>query len=275
MEDFPVTPSLTGEEGFGGHLWIQALPTSRRLRFELMDSGLVVFGDRERVYRDDDLPLWMRAAASEVRERLQRDALIASVDDPSSLTFFGVAPMYRGVDYRWDDVPAFVGVDVWSEGRDGFLPPDAAASAYRRIGLVVPAVLEQEAAAERTDIERYVEGDPPVVEEYGGVAARVLVRDKSGGRAERVYEVDDVEGQEDGGPDVEEVVEDFVSEEYLRRMFGDGGQGGAVSVDEAVGRVLDDLVRRRYAWLYQADELRFEERDLRSAVAEHVARYRG
>ncbi len=273
MEDFPVTPSLTDDVCFGGHLWIQALPTSRRLRFEVVDSGLVVFGDHERAYRDADLPLWTRSAASEVRDRLDRDALLASVDDPGSLTFFGVAPVYRGVDYRWDDVPAFLGVDVWSDGRDGFLPPDAAASAYRRMGLAVPAVVEQEAAARRTDLDAYVEDGPPEVEEYGGAAARVLVRDKSGGRSEAVYEPD--AGGQRGLRDLEQVVDGFVTEDHLHGITGDREDRGGVSVDEAVERALDDLVRRRYASLYRADELRFDQRNLRSAVAERVSRYLG
>ncbi len=262
-------PELTG------HLWIQALATGLPLRFQAEESGLLVFGDAERVYiTPEDLPLPYRAAAEEVRHRLDRDTLIASVDDATSLSFYGVATVYRGVEYRWSDVPAFLGVDVWSDDAARYLPPDAASSAYRRLGLATPPVLEQEAAAEYADLESYVTGEPPALEDLGGPAGKVVVRDKSGGRGEAVYDLE-VDQSSEEAIEAEEVVDGFVDEGYVDGLVWELGGEAEASVDEVVEAAVNDLIRRRYSVLYTGGDAEVDERRLRSTVAEEVSRLLG
>ncbi len=270
MKRFPETRALDDAE-LSGHLWIQAVPTGVPLRFQLQDTGLVVFGDEARVYDvGDDLPLPYRSAAAEVRRNLDREVLGSSVDDPSSLTFQGIATVYRGVSYSWSEVPAFLGVDVYSGSREDHLPPDAASSAYRRLGIETPPVLEQEVSHEYADLEAYVDGDAPYIEEYGGEAAKVLVRDKSGGRAEAVYPVGEDEPW-DAAVDVEEVVDGYVSRRYVETVVDDVVDEDKRSVEAVSEAVVNDLVRRRYSELYTGEDSDIDEDDLRSTTAEKVS----
>jgi len=184
VQRFPETPPLTEDPELSGHVWVQELVTGEPLRFRVAPSGLVEFGTRGEVFGSDGVPLRFGCAARSVRESLDLSALRGSVDDTESVTFFGTATLYDGLDYDWSELPAFVGVDVWSDEKDGYLTPDAASKAYSSLGLTPLPAFEKETAAGRAPLDAYASGDLPESRFRDGPAAGVLVRDKSGGRGE-------------------------------------------------------------------------------------------
>lgn len=184
MKQFPATPNAAGapDELFAsGHLWLLEHVAGAPLRFQVRDSGLLRFGDRDRVYDDpEELPESYRQAVRHVREHLDRDALRRAVDDVADVAFFGVATARRGIDYDWEHTPPFLGYDVWSAEREAFRPPDAAAAIFERLGLTPANAVERELPARDFDPDSYA---IPESAWYDGPAAGVLVRNKRGGRA--------------------------------------------------------------------------------------------
>ncbi|GGC49040.1 hypothetical protein [Haloferax sulfurifontis] len=134
MQPYPSTPQLAdAPEGLlsSGHLWIREYVAGLRLRFQMKPSGLLVFGDRQRVF--DDVPPPYEHAVRHVREQFDRDAFYDAVDDPSAYVFFGVAPCNVGIDYDWDRIPSFLGCAVWNEAKEQLHPIDKAERVFERL----------------------------------------------------------------------------------------------------------------------------------------------
>lgn len=232
MRSFPPLPDVSDSDRSGdlldGHLWLLELIDGTGLRFRMDESGLLRFGDPERVFETvEAVPLALRPAIAHVRGRFDREALRDSVDDPAGIVFFGVATHHRGTDYEWDRIPPFLGTDVWSEstaesaestaktagstkstaeptatasdGASGaFRPPDAVAAIFDGVGLDSVNAIEREVNARDFDPGAY---EIPESAWYDGPAAGVVVRNKRGGRGKMVAAVDDEATRERGGED--------------------------------------------------------------------------
>ena len=164
-----------------GHLWLLESVAGAPLRFRLLESGLVEFGDADRVYdAPDDLPPQYQHAVRHIRETLNREALRAAVDDVEAIVFFGEAMQYRGVDYDWARTPSFLGTEIWSAEAGQFRPPDAVDGIFGRLGLDGLNPIAQEVRARDFHPATY---EIPTSAWYEGPAAGVVIRDKSGHRA--------------------------------------------------------------------------------------------
>lgn len=272
VQPFPEAGDLSADPDLSGHLWIQELPTGGPLRFRVADTGLLALGTREASFdAGGDVPPDRLRATRHVRESLDVDALRAATADPASITFFGVATRYEGVDYDWDRLAPFVGVDAWSPEREGYLPPDAAAAAFQRLGLAALPAVAKEIPVEHASLEDYADGSVvPASAWYDGPAAGVLVRDKSGGRARAWHPAADRPDPLDASPT--ELAERFATDERIRRSVA-ALPADEPTVEAALERVLADVAREAYASLFRDGELVAEERAFRSAVAERVRRY--
>jgi len=184
MHSFPPLPHADdgpAERFESGHLWLLESVVGAPLRFRLLESGLVEFGDADRVYGGpDDCPPQYRHAVRHVRETLDREALRAAVGDVEAITFFGQATQYRGVSYDWARMPSFLGTEIWSADTEQFRPPDAVDGIFDRLGLVAVNPLAQEVRARDFDPATY---EIPDSAWYDGPAAGVVILDKSGHRA--------------------------------------------------------------------------------------------
>lgn len=183
MQPYPTVPDIDDAHAAlldGGHLWVQELVDGGPLRFCLESSGVVRFGDRDRAFDPTSIPPEYRHAVEHVRRRLDRDALRAALGDVERVTFVGVATYRRSVTYDFDRLPGFLGTDVWSDGADDWLPPDAVEKIYERVGLNPINAIAKEVRAVDFDPGRY---DLPTSAWYDGPAYGVLVRDKRGNRA--------------------------------------------------------------------------------------------
>jgi hypothetical protein len=184
MRSQPSTPPVDdapAELLESGHLWMLEDVAGEGFRFRLRDSGMIQFGDADRVYDSpDELPARYRHAVRHVQTHLDREALRAAVDDVEGIVFFGIATQYQGVDYDWDRLPSFLGCDIWSDEAEAFRPPDAVDGIFDRLGLQAVNAIEQEVRARDFNPETYT---IPQSAWYDGPAAGVVIRNKQGHRA--------------------------------------------------------------------------------------------
>jgi hypothetical protein len=237
---------------------------------------MLTFGAPKEVFDADGVPLPYRRATAHVREDLELSALRSATDEPESVTFFGVATLYEGIEYDWSELPPFVGVDVWSDERDAYLPPDGVARAYEAVGLPSLHAVEKEADADYTDLDGYAAGEMPTSAFRDGPAAGVLIRDKSGGRG--VARRGDVVETDTGGTEEtpEALAERYATEERIDTTAETLVERGEEPTVEAVLEfLLADVVRKNYTNLYAGGEFVVSEKGLRSAVAERVKRRLG
>jgi hypothetical protein len=254
MRSFPPLPNVLGPDApddlLSGHLWLLELIDGTGLRVRMEESGLLRFGGPETIYEDfDAVPLALRPAVRHVRERFDREALRASVDDPAGVVFFGVAPHYRGTEYDWERLPPFLGTDVWSVGGaatgGAFRPPDAAAAIFEGVGLDPITVVERERNARDFDPGAY---RIPQSAWRDGPAAGVVVRNKRGGRGTITPGDDETtrsatERSASDEPDelgeFDEIVTRYVTRARVNRAVNAAGRGGD---PPATGPIADRVV---------------------------------
>ncbi|WP_162224406.1 hypothetical protein [Halorussus amylolyticus] len=285
MKDFPSVPRADDAPPDlfeRGHLWIQEQPDGAPLRFQLRESGLIRFGDRTRVFRDD-VPEAYRHAVRHVRERLDRTALREAVGDPESVVFFGAAMHKRTIDYDWDRTPSVLGFDVWSASRGAFLPPDSVEKIYRRLDLDPVHAFEKEVRAVDFDPEEY---EIPESNWYDGPAAGVVVRNKTGDRAEISHSrLEQTEGSEtpDSSADAalpsaasaEDLAEQYATDRRFEKIASElRDRDRPVTFDALYERVVDDIVREQHDRLFDdAADLDFGA--FRSEIAARTNRFLG
>jgi len=247
MKQYPPIPPLDdAPDGLldSGHLWLLEHIDGAQLRFRLRESGLVEFGDRERVYgAAENLPDTYRHAVRHVRENLDRDALRDAVDDPASVVFFGEATSYHTLDYDWERTPSLLGFDVWT-AETGFRPPDAVERIFETFGLHPVNAVAREVNTRDFDPESYA---MPESAWRDGPPAGVVVRNKRGQRAKLVhpdFEARSPPAAAEGTP--AELAARTATPERFEKL--DSG-ADAVSVDELVERALADIFRTEHARL--------------------------
>lgn len=248
------TPSLFEE----GHLWIQELVVGAPLRFRLEPSGRITFENRERRFHDDP-PRSYRHAVRHVRERLDRDALLAEAEDPSEVVFYGVATRNEGVDYDWGRLPGLLGTDVRSG--EEFVPPDVVERSFQRLGLEPVNAVEKEVQAAYFDPDGY---EIPDSAWYDGPAAGVVIRNKRGDRAAIRNEAAVRAESEELDGDAEAVAEAVVTRERVERAI-EGADAAGTDLDAVLDGVLESIWREEHGRLPDLDERAF-----RSAVVERV-----
>ena len=297
MKEFPPLPSVeapaeeNGSDAVGhaaaadafreGHLWTEELVDGDPLRFRVTDAGFLEFGDDERVFDHDAVPLRYRAAVRAVREEFARDAFVTAVEDPGSVTFFGVATHARRLPYDLDRIPPFLGTALHDVDGERYLPPDTVRSAFERVGLPTIDPIDKELRAAHVDPREY-----PVPESqwYDGPAAGVVFHNKGGRRAVRrslpVGNNGSGTGETSETHETSETKEidldDRVTDAWLDRLVeGSSVDAGidpdATTVEAVVDRALERIARETPA--LASDLGGPSENEVRSTLAGRVDRY--
>ena len=274
MKRYPPIPNVDdapAELFDAGHLWIQEWVDGELLRFQLQESGLLRFGDREHEYDEDAVPAPYQYAARHVRERLDRDALRAAVPAVEDVVFFGQSTHRKSVTYDWDRLPGFLGFDVWSAEKGRFLPPDVVEGIFRQLGLEPVNAVRKEVRA--VDFQPTVDAVPQSAW-YDGPAAGIIVRNKVGLRA--VLENPVVAATGDVEPitsPADEVVRDWLTERRLERLaVALEDRDLAVTVENLSDRALEALLRERHHQLcHPASDV--DRQAVRSALAARASTF--
>lgn len=256
MKSYPPIPRVAdAPDGLfeDGHLWLLEKVDGAQFRFQLRESGLIRFGDRNRVYDDPDaVPEPYQHAVRHVRTSLDRDALRNAVDDVEALVFFGEAMHRRVIDYDWERTPSFLGFDVWSARKDEFYPVDTVERIFDRLGLRSVNVFERERRARDFDPDSY---SVPRSAWYDGPAEGVVVRNKRGGRAALRHEsFREVETPEPLDASAAEAAARYATRRRFETLArGLEEQGRPVTFEALYERVLEDIVREAHGRLYHDD----------------------
>lgn len=256
MKQFPSIPRLANAPDRlfeTGHVWLLEKVDGANVRFQLQESGLIVVGDRSRVYDDPDaIPTPYRHAVRHIRENLDRQALRRAVDDPTEIVFFGEAMHHHTTEYDWQRTPSFLGFDVWSASKQQFYPFDAVERIFERLGLTPVNAFEKERRVRHFDPEAY-----PIPQSawYDGPAEGVVVRNKRGDQAKLLHpdfeEVDDTVA-------VDATAEELAAKYATRRRFEKltnklDDREKPVTFDELYERTLDDIVREEHKQLHHSE----------------------
>lgn len=255
MKQFPPIPDIddASAPALSGHLWLLEAVEGSILRFQLRESGRLRFGSARGTYRDADaVPPQCRRAVRHVRERLDREALRGAVDDVESLTFVGWATHRERIDYDWERLPPFLGLELWSEAAETFRPPDAVEGIYDRLGLDPATAVERERNSRDFDPERY---DIPASAWYDGPAAGVVIRDKRGGRTQLTNSEISENSERSRGTidatDAESLAASVATDRRFERVADRlRGRGWELSVDVLQERTLDDIYREEHRRLF-------------------------
>lgn len=79
----------------------------------------ITFGSRNQDYRNvpgEDVPKVFRPTIEWVSERVDAETLYALADNLGDMTLFGESMHAHTLDYEWEEVPRFLGFDVFVEG---------------------------------------------------------------------------------------------------------------------------------------------------------------
>ncbi|NHX36283.1 MULTISPECIES: hypothetical protein [Halolamina] len=274
MKEFPPLPAVDDDAAptFDGHLWLLEFVEGTPLRFQLRASGAIRFGGERRTY-DDSIPRPCRRAVRHVRERLDREALRGAVDDVTDLTFLGRATHRERIDYDWDRLPPFLGVDVWSADAGAFRPPGAVEAIFERLGLDPVTAVEREVNSRDFDPVGY---EMPESAWYDGPAAGVVIRDKRGNRA--LVENSEISTQSDAGvdaADAESLADTVATEQRFGRVAARlRERGREPTVDGLRERLLEDAYREEHGRLFDGGQA-VDESAFRTAVARRAQRFLG
>jgi hypothetical protein len=256
MKKFPSIPRVANapdrllEEG---HLWLLEKVDGANVRFQLQQSGLILFGDRNRVYEDPDaIPAPYQHAVRHIRENLDRDALRSAVDTVEDVVFFGEAMHQHTISYDWERTPSFLGFGVWSADTATFYPFDTAERIFDRLGLEPVNAFEKECRARYFDPESYT---IPQSRWYDGPAEGVIIWNKRGHRAKLLHsafrEVDETVS-------VDASAEELAAKYATRRRFEKlaaklDDRHQSVTFDRLYERALEDIVREEHKQLHHGD----------------------
>lgn len=255
-----------------GHLWLTEKIDGAILRIQLQESGLIRVGDRDRVYDDpESIPEPYRHAVRHVRERLDREALRAAVDDVESVVLFGEATHHHTIEYDWDRMPSFLGFDVWSGEMGSFQPPDAVERIFERLGLTPVNAVERELNTRDFDPDSYT---VPESAWYDGPAAGVVIRNKSGGRGKLLHP--DFRERPDPSPfeaSAEELADTLVTDRRFEKITAQlRTHSEAVSFETLYERMLEDIAREEHKRLFH-DDSPVDLSAFRSALSEQTQRF--
>lgn len=275
MKAYPSIPLLADapdELLDSGHLWLTEWIDGAVLRIQLRESGLLRFGDREQVYDDPDaIPAPYRPAVQHVRERLDRNALRAAVDDVESVVLFGAATYRRTIEYDWDRIPPFLGFDVWSDDAETFRPPDVTEKVFEQLGLTPVNAFERERNTRDFDPGTYRVPDSAW---YDGPAKGVVIHNKKGGRAKLLHP--DFETTDDLSPiddSPEELAERLATDRRFEAIAADlRSRGQPVSFETLHERAFEAIVREEHGRLFDGDSS-VDLLAFRSAVAERTGEF--
>lgn len=133
----------------------------------------IVYGSRNVAYKNpEDESKQFGETIDYIREVIDVDTVRSIQDEFGPLTFFGesMENPHTITEYRFDEIPLFIGFDIWQHDEHRFLPREEMEHIFERIGLETVPVIDIVRAEAWDDYEFEVPES-----EYGDVQAEGVV----------------------------------------------------------------------------------------------------
>ncbi|MFB6254428.1 MAG: hypothetical protein ABEI06_07455 [Halobacteriaceae archaeon] len=236
MGEFLAYPTVERNDQLpfdSGHIWIHELVTGDWIEFRLSESGLIHYQSQNKTFTQTDVPPKFIATVNYIENNLQRDVLYQSLDRVNTISFQGIATYSNGIDYNWNKLPPFLGVEVIDHIEQEYKPPAQVHQIYDEIGLAPLNVITREVHLRDFHPERY---SMPQSNWYDGPVYGVLLRDKGTKRA--VLHNESIAAQEREATTSTTDQKDPLSEQQIKRFI----QDRQVEMQSDLSTVADTLV---------------------------------
>jgi hypothetical protein len=241
------------------------------------DPNDIVFGSRNVVYKNDkDIDKNFRHAVEYVRKNIDRDELKLLNREVGPVVVYGEAMHSHTLDYNWDDVPSFLGFDVYSHKHDQFASENDLNVFFKLMQLpTVPTVELEGIEGEQIEV--------PDSEYRDGVAEGIVIKNSwTGQRAKiRSEKFKEMHGSHNGKtpeeyePDASKILaQKFTTEaRVLKKIhkYEDYGRVIEMEVMEDLWEdVFDDIIDEEYDTIFYGNH-DLDTQQFRSEVAGRTA----
>lgn len=296
MKKYPKIKRIGDEQNSGilssGRLYVQEKLDGANFRFtrqrnieeEYHDEGRdLVFGSRNIIYKNEkdvDDNFWH--AIEFVREQIELAPLSLAEDHYGSLVFYGEAMHPHTLDYNWDEIPSFIGFDIYSVEHEEFLGYADMEHVFDSIGLQQAPVLYCGPA------EEYVDDTPEVPEsEYrNGIAEGIVIKNLTTGqrakvRSEKFKEKHGLLGQSNTPEEYEPTDAEVLAQTYttearvlkmIHKMDDEGHDIEMAMMEDLWRRVFDDIIEEEYTEIFLGNHT-IDTKEFRSEVANRCAMF--
>jgi len=288
MKKFPKIRRIGDEENAGildsGEILVQEKLDGANFRFTWDDDQQrLVFGSRNVEWKNErDTANAFTHAVKFVCDHIDRNALHHylnrnEADYVDEIVFFGEAMHPHTLEYDWDDVPSFIGFDVWDDEFGFWYHPE---QAFDELNLpTAPTVYRGPA----NDFDFNEDYEVPQSEYRNGTAEGVVLKNwETGQRAKiRSPEFLEVHGsspkndQSDGGlPDAIVLADRFATEarilKEIHKMRDEGATVEMAMMETLWRRVFDDIIDEEYNEILSGN-YNLDTRQFRTSIASTTA----
>ncbi len=153
MKKYPKIKRLgsSGTEGItdAGTLFIEEKLDGNNFRFKRYGDQLM-FGSRRVVFKEHGDPLppeevggQFQKVSKYLSEKINTNDIKELEKDYGELVFFGENMIKMHLEYDWDNIPQFLGFDIWSVEDEKWLHPEKYREVFSKLGLYTVPLLEK------------------------------------------------------------------------------------------------------------------------------------
>lgn len=220
-------------------------------------------------------PIWY------IDSYVNRDALETLYEERGRLLFFGEAMNPHTISYDWEEMPEFIGFDVWDVAGEGFLDHDEAYGIFDAIDLPTAPVIDVIEAEEWEDYDFSC----PVSEYYDGKAEGVAFKNHDTGVYGKFVREDFKEknNQTFGKPKkyqesgAEKMAYQYVTEARVEKaaykLRDEGGWGDLKMemMEELPEQVIRDMAEEEAGNIFMGENWEIDTAELRSIISSRCA----
>ncbi|MFB6186476.1 MAG: hypothetical protein ABEI86_06370 [Halobacteriaceae archaeon] len=141
---------------------------------------MIQYHSQNQTFTQNESPPKFIPAVNYIENNLQRDVLYQSLESVDTISFQGIATYSNGIDYNWNKLTSFLGVEVIDLTEQVYKPPAQVHQIYDEIGLAPLNAINREVHLRDFHPEGY---SMPQSNWYDGQVYGVLLRDKGTKRA--------------------------------------------------------------------------------------------
>jgi len=251
------------------------------------ESDMILYGSRNTLFKEYDAPQHyediggtFQKGARYIENNIDKEKLKELNEEYGEVQIFGENMVKHTLDYEWDEIPQFLGFDIWTE-EEGWLEYDKMCVLMTELGLEVAPIFDSMDAGE-FDHKDY---EIPESQFRDGKAEGVVIRRSSdtdkqgswrGSRAKYLseeFEEKHKSAKSGAEPmtDDEELVETYATDgrirKHINKLTVDEGKDLEMSLmDELPMRIVEDIWQEEHQELVRTNK-KIDMKQFRSLVA--------